>query len=211
MTIDLKVAQLLVSRICHDLAGGVSALSTGAELLLEEGGVPGSDALDLIAASARQSTKRLQFLRVAFGQGGGEGGSVSLTELRDWVRGLLESGRISLVWDDAPDRLELGEGKLLLNLCLLATEALPRGGVLVVNSGFVDGRRGIAVLAQGEGARLIPEMRQALSLDVDVDSLTSRSVNAHFTAVLAAKLTAELEIQVDDGKEIRLTALFPHR
>ena len=52
MDIELKTAQLLVSRICHDLAGGISALSTGAELLTEEGGAPEAETLALIASSA---------------------------------------------------------------------------------------------------------------------------------------------------------------
>lgn len=208
MDIDLKTTQLLVSRICHDLAGGISALSTGAELLADEGGAP-DDALDLIASSARQSTRRLQFLRVAFGQGGGEDGSFSMSHLRELTHGLLEGGRVSLVWPEDGARISIGAGKLLLNLCLIGSEALPRGGVLYLNSGEVDGRLGFAVSAQGDGARLTAETQRALSVDVDAENLTSRTVNAHFTAVLAQKLAAELEIQTREGMEVRLAVLLP--
>ena len=209
LDIELKTAQLLVSRICHDLAGGISALSTGAELLAEEGGMPDEEALDLIASSARQSTRRLQFLRVAFGQGGGEDDSISLANLRGLTHGHLEGGRVALDWEQDNERISIGAGKLLLNLCLIGSEALPRGGILLVNSGHVDGRLGFAVSAQGDGARLTPEVQQALSVNVDAHDLTSRTVNAHFTAVLAQKLAAELEIQITDGAEVRLAVLFP--
>lgn len=215
MDIELKNAQLLVSRICHDLAGGISALSTGAELLGEEGGVADSDALALIASSARQSTRRLQFLRVAFGQGGSQGGGeiIAMTDLRDLTHGLLEGGRVSLVWadggDSASNQVPLAAGKLLLNLCLLGSEALPRGGVLDVRAVQVDGRLGFAVAAQGDGARLAAELHQAISLNVAGQNLSPRTVHGHFSAVLAAELGAELEIQVDEGQEVRFAALLP--
>jgi len=217
MDIELRSAQLLVSGICHDLAGGISALSTGAELLGDEGGVADSNALDLIAASALQSTRRLQFLRVAFGQGGGDsqGGdaAIAMATLRDLTHGLLEGGRVSLVWADREagvgDRLPLGAGKLLLNLCLIGSETLPRGGVLDVSAVNVEGRLGFAVIARGEGARLVDDLHQAISLNVAGQNLTPRTVHGHFSAVLAAQLGAELEIQVDEGQEVRFAALLP--
>ena len=183
MDIEFKTAQLLVSRICHDLAGGISALSTGAELLTEEGGAPEPEALALIASSAQQSSHRLQFLRVAFGQGGGDGNSISMADLRKLVHGFLEGGRVSVVWADDGEliptgRIGLSAGKLLLNLCLIGSEALPRGGVLDIGVGQVAGdageQLGFAVAARGDGARLTPELRNAMAVDVDAESLTPR-------------------------------------
>lgn len=209
MDIELIAAQLLVSRICHDLAGGISALGTGAELLIDEGGAPEGDALALIASSAQQSSHRLQFLRVAFGHGGGEDGSISMAELRELTHGFLEGGRVSLVWPDDSARIPMGAGKLLLNLCLIGSESLPRGGVLDISCGHVDGKLGFAVAAEGDGARLLPQLKAAMAPDVDAQSLTPRTVHGHFTAVLAAKLAAELEIQADEDREVRLAALLP--
>lgn len=214
MDIELKTAQLLVSRICHDLAGGISALGTGAELLADEatmteGGVADADAVALIASSAKQSSHRLQFLRTAFGQGGGADERIAMNELRSLTHGLLEGSRVSLVWQDDGAHIALGAGKLLLNLCLIGSEALPRGGVINISSAHVDGHLGFAVAARGDGARLTAEFHQAMAVDVDPQTLTSRTVNGHFTAVLAAQLAAELEIQADEGLEVRLSALLP--
>jgi len=209
MKIDVTAAQLLVSRICHDLAGGISAVSTGAELLAEEGGGMEADSMALIATSARQSTNRLQFLRVAFGRAGGEGGTVALTELIALTHGLLEGGRVSLLYEGGDERVPLPAGKLLLNLCLIGAEALPRGGVLTVSARTVDGGLGFAVSAEGAGAALAPETRAALAVDVDSASLTARTVNAHFTAVLAHAVGAALEIGGSEGREVRIAALIP--
>jgi histidine phosphotransferase ChpT len=214
MNIELKVAQLLASRICHDLAGGISAVGTGVELLTDDSGALDDGALKLIADSAQQSSRRLQFLRTAFGQGGGQGGedgvqTIAIADLRALTHGFLDGSRVSLVWDDDDvERFDLGAGKLLLNLCLIGVDALPRGGVLSVGIGQVEGRMGFAVAAQGDGARLSNEFQRAMHVDADTELLTARTVNGHFTVVLAAKLAAELEIQVEDGGEVRFAVLM---
>lgn len=209
MDIELKTAQLLVSRICHDLAGGISALSTGAELLAEDSGAADADALALISSSAQQSSHRLKFLRVAFGSDGGDGDSVSMADLRKLTQGFLEGGRVSLAWEDDGQRIALGSAKLLLNLCLIGAEALPRGGVLSISGGQMDGQLGFGVSAQGAGARIAGELRSAMVVDIDAEKLTARTVHGHFTAVLAEKLRAQLEVQSEEGQDVRLAALIP--
>ena len=72
--IDLKTAQLLNSRLFHDLVGAVSAVNTGIEFMAE----PGSDedAASLLKQSADRLTRRLDFFRAAFGFGGGKQGEL---------------------------------------------------------------------------------------------------------------------------------------
>ena len=209
MDIDFKVAQLLASRLCHDLAGGIGALTTGAELLAEEGGAPDSEAIALISMSAQQTAHRLQFLRLAFGQGGGEDGRVALVEVSRAVNNYLSGSRTSLVWDAPETRIELGAGKLLANLCLIGAECLPRGGILGVEVTALDDRLGFAVAACGNGARLEETLKQALDANVDVAVLTPRTVHAHYAALLARELGAELEIASVSEEEVRLAALTP--
>ncbi len=208
MNIDHKVAQLLVSRVCHDLAGGISALSTGAELLAEDGVVGDGEALKVIAMSAKQSAHRLAFLRVAFGLGGGEDDTITTDDIRDLVHDFLEGGRLSLVWSADNIRINLMAAKLLLNLCLIGSESLPRGGVLRVDVTDIGGRLGFAVAAGGDSAGLRPGVEGALSADADVDVLTARTVHGHFTAILAQALGAEMEVVADQAGEIRLAALL---
>lgn len=208
MNIDHKVAQLLVSRVCHDLAGGISALSTGAELLREDAAMADGEALDVIAMSAHQSASRLAFYRIAFGLGGGNEDTITTDELKVLVHNFTEGGRLSLLWGANNTRIPLMAAKLLMNFCLIATESLPRGGVLRVDISEIGGRLGFAVAAQGDGAGLRPGMESALSVDVDVDLLTARTVHGHFAAVLANSLNAEMELQTEVEGEIRLAALL---
>ena len=65
MSADIHLAQLLCSRLCHDLVGPAGAVNAGLELA-EDGDLDG-DALDLVTSSAAEVTRRLAFFRIAFG------------------------------------------------------------------------------------------------------------------------------------------------
>src|SRR5690554_8127201 len=66
-----ELAALLCSRVCHDIISPVGAINNGLELL-DEGGAD-EDAMQLIRASARNASARLQFARIAFGAAGSAG------------------------------------------------------------------------------------------------------------------------------------------
>ena len=208
MNIDHKVAQLLVSRVCHDLAGGVSALSTGAELLSEDNQMVDGEAINVIAMSANQCASRLAFLRVAFGLGGGESDTVTTDELKKLLADFLQGGRVALTWAAQNTRIGLMPGKLLLSLCLIGAEALPRGGDLRIDISEIGGRLGFAVFAQGAGAGLRPEILSSMAVDASPQSLTARTVHGHFAAILAHSLGAEMEVLDENSGEIRLAALL---
>ena len=50
---DLRLAQLLCARLCHDLIGAAGAIETGVDLLAEES-ADRADICDLIGLSGRQ-------------------------------------------------------------------------------------------------------------------------------------------------------------
>ena len=63
----LHLAELLCSRICHDLSGPVGAAAAGAELISDAGG--DEETLSLVSTSASAASARLSYLRAAFGFG----------------------------------------------------------------------------------------------------------------------------------------------
>ena len=229
MRVDLKVVQLLCSRLCHDLAGSVGAVNAGLELLEEaaakDGGANGNDALALAARSARQTARRLAFYRMAFGFGAGRGrvvgggdavagGDQSLAKARDLAAALLDDGRINLSWPEdqelAADKLLGASGvKLLLNLILLGLDSLPRGGGLGVHFADLSDGVGMAIMASGPGARLKDDYLTVMTRDVPADALTAYNVQAHFTWLLAEDIGAAIEIPETAGDEVRLAALMP--
>ncbi len=102
--IDMRVAELLASRLCHDLVGPIGAVNNGMELLEDEDLGMSDDAIQLSASSARQAANILQFYRLAYGMAGGRIGG-GLGDLRELATGFLASSNAfsaSRFWDRSP-------------------------------------------------------------------------------------------------------------
>src|SRR5271170_6378245 len=68
--IDMRVSELLASRLCHDLAGPIAAIGNGAELLDDDDPDFVRQATTLIGDSAGTAAKRLQAFRYVYGLSG---------------------------------------------------------------------------------------------------------------------------------------------
>ena len=125
----VDLASLLCSRLCHDLMSPVGALNNGIELLSDEQDPDMREkCLELLADSARASANKLKFFRLAFGAGGGFGEEIDTREAQLALEGVFgPERRIELGWMVASDKLPKGAVKLLLNVALLAGDALVRG------------------------------------------------------------------------------------
>lgn len=179
-------ASLLCSRLCHDLVGSVGAMANGVELLAEE-----SDAemrervLELLADSARQTANKLKFFRLAFGAAGGFAEQVDMREARTALEGLFGDGKVAVEWAVALPAMPKGAVKVLLNLAMIAGDALLRGGRLVVAAEARGGAIELAVRAEGQRLRLDGEVRAALEGRTEPGALTPRAAAAHLVHALA--------------------------
>ena len=161
---DLDLAALLCSRLCHDLINPIGALNNGIEVLSEEDDeAMRAQALELVSYSAGEAVRRLQFYRLAFGSSGGRSNSLALGDARKVALGLLSSGRITLDWpetglgqDAELNRIAL---RLLLNLVLVAVEALARGGTIGVRFEGTGAVADLVVTAEGDRAALNDVLR----------------------------------------------------
>ena len=178
---DLKLASLLASRLCHDLVGPLGAVDNGLELMAENGEMAG-EAMTLAQRSARRATGRLQLFRFAFGAAGGED-SFGPGEARALATDCLQTPQLEIDWPSAME-LPSGAARLLLNLLILGSECLPRGGRLAVSRS--DG--GLVIACEAPQARLLPELRAALEGNADPARLSPRTVVGHYAARLAQSL-----------------------
>jgi len=216
MQLDVKVAQLLCSRLCHDLVGPASAVNAGLEMIDDDPTDPAGP-LDLMGNSAAQMTRRLAFFRVAFGLAEGAKGAANAGEIHDLAAGLLQGGKVSLNWMDAEGNkaariLSAEIGKVCLNLILAASECLPRGGTIDIHLTDIPEGTGIAVEAGGQSARVSEDMVAALAPDAGPGQLNVHNVHVYFAQLLARSAGAEIEYQVDpSGNVVQIAALFPHR
>ncbi len=84
---------------------------------------------------------------------------------------------------------------------MIGAEALPRGGSLVLGAGVA----GPNLEGAGVGAGPSPDACAALALVTPVAELTSRTVAAYFTGLLAAAIGCRLVVAAEPGR-FRLTA-----
>lgn len=219
MTVDLKVVKLLSSRLCHDLVGPAGAVHNGMELFEEMGDDAGGEALKMVSTSVEQLSARLGFFRMAFGLGGLSGRKPPLQESREMAQSYLQGSRINLDWpvDDGGELAQVISApviKLLLNIILVASDALPRGGTLGVTLEGMKSEQGgpavgVAVRATGEGARLKEDLMSAMAIAPDPcpdEGLNAHNVHGFFCQRLAEELSSEVEVLSREG-EVRFAVL----
>ena len=180
VTAPLRVVELLAARLCHDLISPVAAIATGAELLGEDDPDFVREAVMLVNSSAREANARLQFFRFAYGFGGGGlAGPAPHLLATEYFSG----SATRCDYGEAARALPLAEQKLACAMLLVAGQALPRGGRLVVGAGS----GGPVIDAIGDATSLPAETRAALAQETELSELTTRTVPAYFAGLLAAE------------------------
>lgn len=188
---DMRLAALLCTRLCHDVIGPAGATVNGIELLSEDVGNVDDAVVDLVQQSAGETTRRLKFFRIAFGEAvDGQ----SLADARALADGFLEHGKADLDWPDTELDAELdGDGRrpptlvpLVLNLVLCASEALPRGGTIGVRIGAGDGGVLLVIEASGPAIKLDDATVRSLAGESDLATLDARGISPYYAARLAA-------------------------
>ncbi len=192
--VDQRIGELLCSRICHELVAGIAAINNGVELITEIDDSMMDEALDLIGTSARQSSARLQFYRMAYGFAGIDA-LKSLGEVRDLVGKLLAAEtRIAAEIQDTGDNpsLEAGWGKLLMNLVLFGIDCLPREGKVVYG---IEGGRRMFANALGAGAQLPSRYEGFPEPGVPIEDVTALNIHAFYTTHLAKSYGEGLKVE----------------
>jgi histidine phosphotransferase ChpT len=177
----LDLAALLCSRLCHDLISPVGAIINGLEVMEEDKDEETKTfALDLIKKSASQASAKLQFCRLAFGASGSAGAQIELGDAEKAARGLLEDGKAVLVWNLPRALVVKNRVKLLLNMILVASGAIPRGGTLTAD----PMGEGFQVTARGLNARLAPAMADLLA-GTPAEPVNAHAIQPLYTGILA--------------------------
>jgi len=207
---SVDIASLLCSRLCHDLMSPVGALSNGIELLEDESDPDMRDkCLELLSDSARATANKLKFFRLAFGAGGAFGSEIDTREAEAALAGLFgPERRIDLHWVVGDPTLPKGAVKLLLNLALVAGDALVRGGTLHVAA--ERSAEGIELAVRGEGPRILldPELRQAL-VDSGDKAIEPRAAGAWLANALAREGGGRIQISDPSDEALMIGVSLP--
>ena len=212
MTSSTDLAALLCSRLCHDLLSPVGALSNGLELLADEKDPEmRRRCFELLEQSAKISTDKLKFFRLAYGAAGGFGDVVPTEEPKELVEALVAANeRIELKWAVGEPNLPKSAVKVLLNLAMIAIDALVRGGILEVGAECRDGATEIAVRASGQRVAFDSSIGKALDGSLATEELSGRTAPAHMIRLLAEELGGGVQYALS-GDALIMGAVLPDR
>jgi histidine phosphotransferase ChpT len=205
----IDLASLLCSRLCHDLLSPVGALNNGLELMADEQDPEMRErCLELLAESAKASASKLKFFRLAFGAAGGFGEEIDTREARAALEGLFGAEKkIELGWMVTADKLPKEAVKVLLNLALVAGDALVRGGRLDV--GAERAASGTEIVIRAEGPRLLldPNLRATLERGAS-GTVEPRAAGAWLAHALISEAKGKLQISPADSPVLLIGAAF---
>ncbi len=204
------LAALLCSRLCHDMLSPVGALSNGLELLADETDPQmRQQCMDLLEQSAKTSTDKLKFFRLAFGAAGGFGEMVEVGEAKSVIDALVANAkRVEVNWAMDAAKLPKDAVKVLLNFAHIALDALVRGGTLDIGAEMRGGNSEIVVRASGPKIAFDETIGHALQHDLPASELSSRTAPAHMLALMAEKSGGTLQYQLDE-ESLVLGAVLP--
>lgn len=132
---ELSLADLIGSRLCHDIVNPLGAIGNGVELMQLTGAATGPE-LDLIRDAVDDAQARIRFLRIAFGAAQPTH-TISSREARTAVTGIYRNARMNPTWTVEQD-LPRNRVKLAFLMTLCAETALPMGADLTVSLPAAD-------------------------------------------------------------------------
>ena len=202
----LDLAALLCSRVCHDLISPVGAIVNGLEVLEEEKDEATKEfALDLIKKSARTASAKLQFCRIAFGAAGSAGAQIDLGDAETVARGFLEDDKTKLAWNLPRTLSPKNRVKLLLNMLVIAGQAIPRGGRISVDPVGSDESMGFKVTAAGTNAKVPPAVPALLTGEGSGEGVDAHRIQPFYAGLLARACGVKATIAME-GEAVVLTA-----
>lgn len=206
---EVDIASLLCSKLCHDLLSPVGAMNNGLELLSDEHDPEMKQrCMDLLAESAKSAADKLKFFRLAFGAAGGFGDEIDPAEAKVVIEDLVTaSGRTVLEWAVPAGLMPKRAVKILLNLVLLANDALVRGGTLFVGAENRDGEQEIVIRANGPRIVMDASIRDALAGNLDPSMIDSRTAAAWMARNLAVRGGGLVQIAEPDAEHLVIGAV----
>lgn len=200
-TLDaLDLAALLCSRVCHDVINPVGAIVNGLEVLEDESDASMKEfALQLINKSAKTASARLQFARIAFGAAGSAGASIDLGDAENVARGFIADEKVTLGWTAPRIYMPKNRVKLLLNLLMVATSTIPRGGHVEAKVSGDDRTATFTVVTTGTHSRVPAHLMALLAGEPENGTLDSHAIQPYFTGLIARASGMTVSVQAQEG------------
>ncbi|WP_170790932.1 histidine phosphotransferase family protein [Ruegeria lacuscaerulensis] len=127
---DVNLAELIGSRICHDLISPIGAITNGLELLEMVGGAQGPE-MELISGSVGSAGARIRFFRVAFGSASDQ--PLGRAEVSALLKDVEAAGRVRVRWN-LTEAVPRNQVKLAFLALMCCESAMPFGGEVTIRN-----------------------------------------------------------------------------
>ncbi len=117
----------------------------------------------------------------------------------------MEDDRTKLTWNVPRVLMAKDKVKLILNLCLIAAAAIPRGGVITVNVDTSEPTPRIDVEASGTNARLASHVPHLLAGTPENNQVDAHGIQAFYAGLIARAAQLTLTVEVTNEK-VRIEA-----
>jgi histidine phosphotransferase ChpT len=203
----LDLAALLCSRVCHDLISPTGAIVNGLEVLDEKESDQETRnfALDLIKKSAKTASARLQFCRLAFGAAGSAGAQIDLGDGHSMARAFIEDDKTKLAWNLPRMLLPKNRVKLLLNMLIIASQTIPRGGTITVDPIGEGESIGFRLAASGLNARIPQAVPALLEGASENGSIDAHAIQPFYAGLLARACGLRVELKAEGDAIVTAT------
>jgi histidine phosphotransferase ChpT len=202
---SVRLVELICARLCHDLGGLTGTVGNALEMVADDAGGAsggGSEVVAFASSAAKALNERLRLMRAAWGP---ETGATPLPELIQVVTSSLTARRIGL------DTRTMGldcvfpgpVGRVVLNLIVLASDCLPRGGIISLRGKPDD----LLVRIKGPGGKWPPGFVECMRDEAAALAAVKgpRSVQMPLTVLFA--LSRNLRISPVLGPEAGIEAV----
>lgn len=186
----LRLAELLCARLCHDIAGPLGALIGSLDLASEADAAMTGEVIGMARETGRNLVSRLRLLRAAWA---GDGTALDLAALGELAQGLRQRLLLDCSALSAKTVFDPEVGRVVLNLVLLAAEALPAGGTIRLDRAEED------LLVGVRGARSAWPAGLGAALAGRVSFESPRELQAPFTVALARATGLGLSLLMPAG------------
>lgn len=188
--VQLNLAALIGSRICHDLISPIGAINNGLELLTMSGAQDGPE-MDLIGESVGNASARIRFFRIAFGAAGDQ--MVGRPEIVSILRDLYENSRLSVDW--SPDAPQPRAAVRLAFLAILCIEtALPYGGRVSITEDGGDW----TLKGSADKLNINPDLWSSLRAAAPAQNLQPAQVQFALLPLVAADTARHIRVSSSD-------------
>jgi len=206
---ELEFAALLCSRLCHDLISPVGAISNGIEILADEDDeAMRAEVVKLLELSAGQTSNRLKFYRLAFGAAGGIGSQVPIRDAKNATMALFDGTPLTLNWNSEIGELDKSAVKLLMNMTLVASEALIRGGELMVGISVASQKINMEVSVRADRVIFQDKVRAMICGALDKMEADPKLAPAYLAASVAHQLGSKVDYINHNENSFTLKALI---